>query len=348
MKVKISDFKFAELILKKLCKQSGSAFVDLDVCFDNDDVPQVRSDCIVTSESKHVGQTIYKLISAYANNVKEIDGKTVFSDDSQKEQFLIATASFLRHLVYGNNSKPDSFHAMRLYQNPLVWTILKDLICPVWDAHLLNHQVITGPNPYVDIASFRDKNSIEDGKPEKPFIFVNSDVVFQPVRDVYVLLEAITACGLNPDKVIRDILESELSDKLFGIVELEFDQDDDLAAFMSTLIWSIGYELEDFGNIQGIEKIASKKIAQLNLPSWWYFGILEKLIEPMRGADWTTYETLEPYVRNFWDKVERFKQSKNIKEDGVPFDTLLRIKWEDHKTDATQTIQSLLSSDRIW
>ena len=99
------------------------------------------------------------------------------------------------------------------------------------------------------------------------------------------------------------------------------------------------------------------KIAQNSVPGlpnqFWQLGVLEKMIEPTRGADWTVYKNLEPYVKEFWDKVEEVRQKRvtNGHDNGVPFNVLLRIKQKqttDYKTDATQTIQSLLSSNRVW
>ena len=99
------------------------------------------------------------------------------------------------------------------------------------------------------------------------------------------------------------------------------------------------------------------KTAQNSVPNmpnqFWQLGLLEKMMEPVRGADWSVYQGLQPYVDEFWNKVEEVRQ-KRVKmghDDGVPFDVLLRIKSKqtvDYKADQTKTIQSLLSSDRVW
>ena len=86
---------------------------------------------------------------------------------------------------------------------------------------------------------------------------------------------------------------------------------------------------------------------------WWYLGLIEGMLQPVRGADWSTYETLEPYVKEFWDKVESIKQqkAKDGNPGGVPFDQLLRLKSTQtvgYKVDPTRSIQDLLSSDRVW
>ena len=77
------------------------------------------------------------------------------------------------------------------------------------------------------------------------------------------------------------------------------------------------------------------------------------MLEPTRGSDWTVREGLQPYVREFWDKVEevKSKRMKKGKDVGVPFDMLLGLKTKQldgGETDTETTIQGLLSSNRIW
>jgi hypothetical protein len=87
--------------------------------------------------------------------------------------------------------------------------------------------------------------------------------------------------------------------------------------------------------------------------NWWSFGILEKMMEGARGADWSIYNELQPYVEAFWNQVESVRKER-IKEghdNGVPFDVLLRIKQKqnvDTQIDPNLTLQALLSSNRVW
>ena len=86
---------------------------------------------------------------------------------------------------------------------------------------------------------------------------------------------------------------------------------------------------------------------------FWYLGILEKMMEPARGSDWSVYQGLEPYIKDFWNKVENVRQQrvKSGHDNGIPFDLLLRIKSKQttgYETDYDKTIQGLLSSSRVW
>jgi hypothetical protein len=165
--------------------------------------------------------------------------------------------------------------------------------------------------------------------------------------------------GLSPVEVIKDIYETEIYSKYRGLLEVALDSDDDVRDFECTTMAILGI---NFYNL------VSKKVAHFNtrmtkeaqnsttgLPNQFgYIGLLEKMIEPMRGKqDWSVYQNLEPYIKDFWDRVEVVKQkrAKSGHDPEVPFDTLLRIKSNQttgYEIDPTITLQGLLSSSRVW
>ena len=349
MNSKISDFKLAELIIKKVSKVNRCPFVDMRLCFD--DSPGLRPDCLVIDSSENIGQTIYKIVQSYVDNYNQFSNKELFNDNESKDNFFLSTAAFLRHAVYaGATDDSKDFHALRLYQKPFIWSCLKNLICPIYHKQPVNYQVVTGSHPTTDVAVYVPENSVDGSSPEKPFVFLNMDIGNKPVSDACLLLAAIEGLDLEPQKVLRGIFSSTLSDKFAGIVKLAFSKPKDREGFMFTLFGILGYELEEFPEIKlSSSELDMKKQAQYqhNPFMWWYFGVIEKLLEPSRGSDWTTYESLEPEIKNFWDKVEEYKSKKKRSADGVAFDQLLRLK-QDQTTDATKPFNALLSHDRIW
>jgi len=352
MRQRISDFKLAEFLIKQLLQHSSRQFVDMNVEFSQGDA---RSDTLYIDVSTNISQTIYKIVQSYIDYVTAEDGSVLFQDEVQKRDFMVATATFLRQFVYIDNVFDDAydegFNATRLYQNSFVWLIIKNIICPIYNRRCVNQQVIAGPSPYVDIARFCDKDAFDCENPKEPFIFLNTGVKNEAVRNVFLLLAAIDSLGLSSYEVIIDLFNSDLSDKLIGIIKLA-NNDIDTENFIMLLLGVLGRSADDFPGLAETKNASQPhniKEAQSSSPAmWWYFGIIEKLLEPVRGSDWTVRKTLQPYAEAFWDKVEKFREKKLHKADGVPFNALLEMKWEDHKTDATQTLQSLLGSERIW
>ncbi|MHA1469583.1 MAG: hypothetical protein ACTSSP_03355 [Candidatus Asgardarchaeia archaeon] len=352
---KVSDFKIAESIIRKFCKRYNASFSDVFVSFDED-----VAGALFIDDTKNIAHTIFKIVAKYIEKSIEIVGVEFMPDISERNDFLIMLATNLRSFIYKRS--PDRAteepYILRLYQYSLVWILMKDIICPIYDKDLVNLKMICAGSPHVDIAKYYKKEEIPTPEiAEEDFIFVNR-IDNRVVQTSFIFMEALRAYGLSPIEVVKNIYETDLYDKFRGLLEIGLDSDDEINDFECTVMTILGI------NCYGL---MTKKMTKLNprfvktaqnsvpgLPNqFWYLGILEKMIEPARGGDWSVYQNLQPYVEQFWAKVEEVKQKrmKSGHDEGVPFDELLRIKSKQtvgYETDPTQTIQSLLSSDRVW
>ncbi len=355
MSNKISDFKIAESIIREMCKKNGVSFADISVSFDED-----ISGTLSLGKTKNISHTIFKIVSEYISRSLDIVGVQLLPSDQERDNFFIVLASNLRNFMYGDdesNDFCDEAHVMRLYQFSLVWILLKDIICPIYNKDIVNLKIICDGNPYLDIAKYYKKEDIpSDDISEEPFIFVNI-INNRVLQNAFIFIEALRSFGLSPIEVIKNIYETDLYDKYKGLLEIALD-DEEVPDFECAVMTNLGINFYDMIS----HKVACInpniiKTAQNSVPGlpnqFWQMGVLEKMIEPMRGSDWSVYKGLEPYIKEFWDKVEDVRQKRIINghDDGVPFDVLLRIKQRQttgYKADPTQTIQSLLSTDRVW
>jgi len=343
--MKVTDFALAQHIIKDLCKMENVSFVDVTVSFEKD------GEGIHIAENVNVCQTIYKIVSIYIENSSRILEKELLVDKSDRENFLMSLATSLRSIAHSDDtfsSEHKELFLQRLYQRPLVWIILKDLICPIYDKPLENIRIVVGNNPQVDIAKYYKKGEFNcRGGSNYSFIFVN-EVDNKPVLNALLLIESLKAYGLDPVKILLDIFESELFDKLDGLITLAFnDKPEGRRVFLNTLM-----------NVLRIERTSKIKTAQQqeqsqnNSPDkqnqFWFLGLVEGMLEPVRGSDWSTTRDLEPYVEAFWNKVENVKKSKGGQN--VTFNELLQLKREEGPLgiDTGRTLQQLLSSNRVW
>jgi hypothetical protein len=354
---KVSDYKLAESIVRKLCKKHGVSFVDAPIDFDG-----TNENALSMKGSKNVAHTIFKIVGEYINRSSEITGVQFMMDESNKDEFLIVLATNLRNFMYGENVSDDiddEPHLLRLYQYPLIWTLMKDIICPIHNKELKNIKVIADGSAQIDIAKYYKQGEIPSKDiSDEPFIFVNR-INNRVVQSAFIFMESLRAMELSPVEVIKDIYETEIYDKYHGFLGVALDSDDDVNDFECTTMAILGI---NFYNL------VSKKVARFNskmtknaqssapgLPNQFgYIGLLEKMIEPIRQRnDWSVYQNLEPYIKDFWNRVEvvRQKRAKSGHDPEVPFDTLLRIKSKQttgYESDPRITIQELLSSKRVW
>ena len=220
---KISDFKISECILKALCQSNKLSFVD--VCLDFDE-KSTNTYCLRIGPSKNISHTLYKIINEYIRNSFKILDMQLLSNSTEKKNFLISIATMLRDIIYKENSvfdPLDEFSVQYLYQKPLVWLLMKNIICPINKINLKNIRIITGINPYVDIAKYYSEEEAQANVDiNYEFIFIN-EIDNNIVQNAFIFIEAIRSYGLSPIDVIKDIFESDIYKKFEGLLRLAFD-----------------------------------------------------------------------------------------------------------------------------
>ncbi len=354
MNNKVSDFKLAASIIRFLCEEHKVKFVDAPICFD-----RAVENVLFIGNPKNISHTIFRIVYEYINHSSEITGVEFFSDSKKKEEFFFMLGTNLRSLVCDENVEEES-HSIRLYQMPMIWIMLKNLICPIFNKVPINFKMIFSNTPYLDLAQYIDKGKIINGVHDESFIFCNI-INNKPVQQASIFVESLRAHDLTPIETIKIIYDSDLYDKYRGVIDIAFDSENDIIDFEATVLSLLG--VRSYGIItKKLSKLyrADIKTAQMfssgnptSASQFWYLGVLEKMIEPTRGSDWSVYKNLQPYANQFWTSVQQLKEKriKEGKEPGIPFDLLLRLKTPQtvgYKTDPTQTIQGLLASDRIW
>jgi hypothetical protein len=352
MESKISDFRIAEAVLRKMCKSEGVHFVDAPLNFDE------TQDGLFIGGSQNIAHTIYKIVAEFINNSEAIVGRSLLGDEQSTEGFLTLFASKLRSFIYKDNRyKPlREPHISHLYQRSLVWILMKDLICPVFDRDLRNLRVVCSENPYLDIARYYEEGQFEIGDaPNYEFISLNN-IDNAVIQSAMLSLEALRAHDLSPLEVMARIYDSDLYDKYRGLLEIALG-DADADDFEAMILVGLGVNLRGLLPQKYALSQANVKTAQNLYPGtnvqWWQKGVLEKMIEPIRGSDWRVHRELQPYVEEFWNTVEALKRERKKRghDEGVPFDVLLRLKQKQNvefKADPSRTLQALLSSDRVW
>jgi hypothetical protein len=346
MECKVSDFQLAQAILKNVCHYRGIPFVDVYISFDSD--PSGVS--LLIGPTENVAHTIYRIIYEYIKHAVSIVGEELFDTLEEEDNFLITLAAKLRSFIYQMGSfytKISEPTKQNLYSKPLIWNLMKDIICPINGISIKNINIYLLDKNDIDIARY-------DSTPEDHILL--NDIDNHIVQNVFLFIETIKAHNLSPIETMKEIYESDLYEKYYGLLEITLS-DEELNDFEMLLVNILGIELLCSIPKKTDDKVRNHKIAQNLYPNFgtpfWIWGLTERMLEPTRGADWSTYKDLQPYVEEFWNKVEEIKKKriKSGRDPGVPFNTLLRLKHtqlNDPGPDPTKTIQGLLSSVRIW
>jgi len=352
MKTRISDFALAKKILEILCYKFGCEFQNICIEF-GEKGPAHIDGVFFLPESGSLQKTLFSIIFLYMRYY--LDGMP----DEAKKNAIRFILTIIRdfHCSCDDsfmNMPSEDIVVMRLDQHPVVWILLRDIICPLRQIPLKNIRIIAGKSGMVDscrLLSEEEVSNIAIPAEEFPLVFLNLDVESPAIRSAFLLVESLRAHVFDKnvgeaEEIIRDLFSDFfLKDRVISFARMAFAANEDESNFFAVLsILCQSKELEDLAigdNISG-----KLKEAQGMADNWWFLGLTEKMLEPARSEDWTVYETWKPVTEELWNKVETERRKRGLDE--VPFELLLRIQSEDFKTDETQTLQSLLSDDRIW
>jgi len=363
---KVSDFKIPTAFIKKACSVSGCSFVDLPVKFeqlDGSPITQSYKDgYIYIGTPEILGDTLSRIVMSYLGCFEIITGSPLLSIDLQ--ELYIYVTSFFRFLCFSDDSyevaKSEYPVAKRLYQNSFVWLLMKDIVGPAFGVSpVTNLKMVEAGSPNIDASLFVDDDMMgkyydTDIVDEEPFIFVNTDIEYKPFLYAHVFVETIKAHGGNPFDIVSTILESPLKDRVSGLAYLSFGEEKKVNDFLSCLGTIVGYENESEQIIFDLGgKGKSLKTAQMGSnpymnisDTWWFLGLIEQMLEPARGADWSTHELLKPYTEGVWREInaEREKRGRN----GMSYEALLRFKDGEVDPDDIYILEKTLASDRVW
>jgi hypothetical protein len=308
---------------------------------------------MLLADTDSLGKTIFNIVATYANH---IDSITAIPKPSREEinAFLNTVLAIVRDMSYGTSSitanKKDG--ETELNRQPLVFVLMRDIVCPVFDKPVKNLRIKTINSPYVDGAKWLTPDSVASADYSQfPLLALNMDVENESYRQAFLFAETIKAHGLDPLQVVHDIFtKEELRKPFIGLLKLSLVEPDEVNNFLTIISAMTRY---------GGERILDKTSWSLSPvktsqamggsmgQAWWYLGLIEKLLEPARGSDWSRYDELKSQTQELWDKIEAEKVKRGL--DPLPMELLLRIQSEDYKNNQEHlTIQGLLDDNRVW
>ena len=355
METRISDFALAQRALDIICYQYDYPFVDVPIHF-GDEPASYRDGVFHLEENASLHKTIFSIVFLYLHHLLD----EVPDEDRQAAlSFVLALVRDFKHrdpALDFEGIGDDEIGLMRLDQNPFIWLVMRDIICPSRDIKLRNLRVVASKSSVIDIAKCVREDEVNHpdlDSEDFPLLFMNLDVNSFAIRTAALFVEALRAHVDDPEEAIRDLFSDFfMRDKIISFVRMVFVDDRDEADFFATLsILCQSQELEKLAveGAPGGEKDGIKEAQwEGNQSNWWFLGLTEKMLEPARSEDWTVYEMWKPVTEELWSEVEAERRKRGLDE--VPFDLMLDItrNLRDQHTDETKTLQALLADDRIW
>jgi len=347
MTLRISNYLLVTKALQILCKRLDCDFVDLPVIFEEVDSPSLRDGQIVLCKGKSVLDTMASIYSVYINALGSVSGRNIGSMDARyalMRYFISMLADFKTQ--YGKSYEDDNEVVnMKLDQFHAVWMLIKNIFCPYKSLKLQNIRIVAKKSYELDVVVQADNNG-------ESYLFVNLDIEKNSVRSAFLLVEALRIMmksGDSPEALIREMFSNFfMRERITDFLGLAFSEDEEVANFLAVL--SLICQSKDLEEASlGLRKMDKLKTAQSANPyagNWWFLGLTEKMIDSVRGPDWSTTESLKDFSKDLWEKVESERRARGMSE--LPFELLLRVQSKELVTSPNLTLQQLLSKTRVW
>ncbi len=374
--MKVSDFKLAEYFIRGLCKTHGCPFVDIPIEFVTDTMtPAISNGKMLIAASERLSKTIFQIIAGYLQNIEKISGSKCELTNEERNLIINTTVSIVRDMTYSTKSFPEGMPKkavkLTLDRDPFVWTMMRSIICPAFDKPVKNIKIIARRSAVMDGAKFLNKGDVPSTDDSIfPFVFSNLEIENVQARSAYLLYETIRAHEMDPRGIVHEMFsKQELWGKFFGLARAAFRNTDAINDFITTLSilademssvdkrliddkktasgkWTNKLGLWSQSQMGGGGQGSSQSENSHSPSSWWYLGLIEKLLEPARGADWSGYFTMKPFTDALYNKVEDEKKRRNMAE--LPLELLLRIQGDEFKSQPDLIIEGLLADNRVW
>lgn len=347
MECKISSFSIVFKALQILCKRLDCDFIDFPVKFDKKEESRFKDNCIYLKEGGTLLDTMSSIYSIYINSLSSICGRNIDNVEF-KNSLMNLFLSLLRDfkMEYGNKALFDKndIIAMKLDQFHVSWMLLKNIFCPYKNIPLKNIKIVAKSSEMFDVV-------LSVCEEDEPYLFVNLDIEKNSVRSAFLLVESLRIMmkdsEYTPESLVREVFSNFfMRDRLLDFLGVAFVEDSEVSNFLATL--SILCQSKDLEDTALSIKKNNTKTAQANpyVGNFWFLGLTEKMMDSVRGSDWSTTKSLQDFSKDLWDRVEVERKSRGLTE--LPFELLLRVQSRDLETPPNQTLQQLLSKTRIW
>jgi len=358
----LSNFTLISSLLRNFSRHFNCPFLDFSIKFKNIEIAQIDNGCLFLPVSSDPYGLSTSAVTVYLQNLLKLQ-----MIDEQAFRLGLNFNLGLLHEIYERDTHDgsgDVLNIMKMDQFPHAFIPLCDLILPEINIPYDNYRVVVSPDlkfdvcrPYFESEGLSKEVCKSD---DFPIIFLNS-YVKDPVFYTTFLIDCYLSCYFkDEDKSLRK-MKGLLSDLDFIDILNSFygniweEQDLSKFFFMMGIVFELPYSISDVFNSyhSGQEKTAqwgpvdtSSRGSQSVDSSFWQYGLIEKMLGPVRGYDFTIKEVWQPIVNKLLAMIEEKRKKSGLER--APVEFMLRVKDGDVNCEKPRLLQDMLSEMRVW
>jgi|LauGreDrversion4_2_1035121.scaffolds.fasta_scaffold01463_3 hypothetical protein len=311
----LNNYLIANFIIKNICRDYGVFPFDIEISESNNNIIFPNGLKIKLDKRMSRKQFNLSIVNFYINNFKNLHGIEIEADSSSS---ALITASGLCDIYYTyNNSISDSSISGNHF--PLFYILTKNIIYPYMDLG----------NDYL---ALKNINSIGDGKFDYAIskdsqISLSLNGVKEEFRDISLfkcidVLHSINS--VNGKNILFNFVSNTEMMRMAYPVILAFYNNDSVKvdAFLGGLQMCSD---SIYGRKWVQEKTDLQKTAKYEFDgNFWIYGLIEKMLAPARGSDFSIKQKWAPIANAFWQDIDMARKKAGIS--GASLEFMLRVK----------------------
>ncbi|MAG24866.1 hypothetical protein CMI47_04730 [Candidatus Pacearchaeota archaeon] len=361
MEYNLSNYTLISSLLRNFSRHFNCPFLDFKVKIEDADMAYIDDDVMVLSKSSTPYIMSSSAVTVYLQNLLKLN----FINNESFSSGLAFNLGIL-HEIYdmSNLSNAEVTNVMKVDQFPHAMIALSDLILPELNIPYVNYRVVVSPDlksdicrPYFESSNLSDEVRDSD---DFPIIFLNSSVK-DPVFFTPFIIDCYLSCYFGDEgravREMKGLLSSiDFLDILNSFYGNMWDEDDlSKFFFMMGILFDLPHSISDVLKSKAVGHDKSAQFAPMDTSSkgtqsvdssFWHTGLIEKMLGPVRGYDFTIKEVWQPIVNQLLDLIEKKRKESGLS--GAPVEFMLRVKDGEENCEKPKLLQDMLSDMRVW
>jgi hypothetical protein len=234
--------------------------------------------------------------------------------------------------MYGGKQGQEKV-AIRLDQLPGSFIIANNIACPICELKLINYDIMLDHTLF---SPFCIKSNT---------VVINSQISNMGAYDCIALACLCIKNGKNPKDIFSQMLSSRMFKRILtsSLNNIYNDSEVDINAF---LLMAHAFADMPRGSIDWNQQEIGKQ-ASFTAPSFWIFGLIEKMLAPVRGVRDNIAEKWAPISHEVWDRIDERRKVMGLPH--APMELMLRVQSEPFSQNGEdKLLQSRLEESRLW
>ncbi len=323
----LSEFPLVNFLCKNICEDLGVPLTKVKVSNDFND------SCFHLPIGSSFSNGQIELMKYAIYNSCNAAGRR---DLVKSAEEAVAAASGVIQMIYGFSgvAKNQDVKSVRLDQFPVPFLCARNIVSPLCEIKFCNMPILfvndnLTHNKCVDEVAHVNANIFSKGALDCMVLACFIEMSGHDVKDCFVKL-ITNRMGLRLlNQLLADCYESDQN---------ECDNFMMMAYSFADIRTGFDIKSNDLSHV---------KHSSFTAPSFWIFGLIEKMLAPVRGVRDNIAQKWAPISNEIWERIDSRRKEMGLPH--APMEVMLRVQSEPFSSENdSETLQSRLEDVRLW